>query len=298
MPLNTGALPLFWRNGATARPLDGEFVHSNTPMVPLRSRTEDDGSQTSVLIPHTLAWGAPELMGNSHAKTYRAFAKRAAKLADAVLAPTHVVAEELRELLRVEVQVLPLAAPSEYLPANDSAGTRATLGLPQQYIATTAQPGANGRLEWLLNAMEANQWLPPLVVIHLGTEPLLPVRESLQHRVRVVQVEHLSEVGAILSGAMLLALPQRALGAGYEVLGAIGALVPVLYGDCQAAGELALEASVHAEGEAEFVATLARLVSEAGASELARLRIFAEDRSRAFNWRSTAWQLWELHANM
>ena len=298
VPMNTGSLPILWRTGATARPLDGEFVHSNTPMVPLRSRTEDDGSQTTVYIPHTLAWSAPELMGTSHAKTYRAFVKRAARLADVLLAPTHVVAEEVRDLFGVDVQVLPLATPVEYLQNAESAGTRAALSLPTQYVATTAMPGANGRLDWLLNAMEANPALPPLVVIQLGAEALPPVRESLQARVRVVQVEHLSEVGAILSGAMLLALPQRALGAGYEVLGALSAGVPVLHGECEAAAEIALDAAVAAPSEAEFAATLERLTSEAGAPELSRLRIFAEDRSRTYGWHSTAWQLWEIHANM
>src|SRR5690606_847694 len=131
------------------------------------------------------------------------------------------VANKVRDLFGVDVQVLPLAAPTEYLGTADSAGLRATLGLPAQYVATTALPGENGRLDWLLNAMEANPTLPPLVVIYLGAEALPPMRESLQHRARVVQVEQLAEVGAILSGAMLLALPQRALGAGYEVLGAL-----------------------------------------------------------------------------
>lgn len=298
VPMNTGSLPILWRTGATARPLDGEFVHSNTPMLPLRSRAEDDGSQTSVYIPHTLAWGAPELMGAAHAKTYRAFVKRAARLADTLLAPTHVVANEVSELFGVDVQVLPLAAPVEYLGSPDSAAVRATLGLPTHYVATTALPGENGRLDWLLNAMEANPALPPLVIISLSSEPLPPMRESLQHRARVVQVEQLTEVGAILSGALLLALPQRALGAGYEVLGAIASHVPVLHGECEAAAELALDAAVAAPSETEFVASLTRLTSEAGASELARLRIFAEDRNRTYSWRSTAWQLWEIHANM
>ncbi len=298
VPMNTGSLPILWRTGATARPLDGEFVHSNTPMVPLRSRAEDDGSQTSVYIPHTLAWSAPELMGAAQAKAYRAFVKRAARLADTLLAPTHVVANEISERFGVDVQVLPLAAPVEYVGTEESAGIRSTLGLPSHYIATTALPGENGRLDWLLNAMEANPALPPLVIIYLGTEPLPPMRESLQHRARVVQVEQLAEVGAILSGAMFLALPQRVLGAGYEVLGAIASHVPVLYGECEAAAELALDAAVSAPSEAEFAAALARLTSEAGAAELARLRIFAEDRNRTYGWRSTAWQLWEIHANM
>ncbi len=298
VPMNTGALPILWRSGATARPLDGEFVHANTPMVPLRSRAEDDGSQTSVYIPHTLAWTAPELMGAAQAKSYRSFAKRAARLADVLLAPTHAVASELFDLLGVEVQVLPLAAPHEYLAGADAAGIRAALGLPQNYVATTALPGPNGRLEWLLDAMDRNPELPPLVLLYLGHDPLPPVRESLQGRVFVLQIDALSEVGAVLAGARLLALPQRELGAGFEVLGALASHVPVLHGGCDAAAELALDASVRAESEEEFASTLARLTDESGADELAHLRIFAEDRKRSFSWNTTAWQLWEIHANM
>lgn len=298
LPMNTGSLPLLWRSGATARPLDGEFVHSNTPMVPLRSRTEDDGSQTSVYIPHTLAWSAPELMGASQAKSYRSFAKRAARLADVLLAPTHVVASELSDLLGADVQVLPLAAPVEYLESQDSARTRAELNLPERYVATTALHGENGRLGWLLDAMERDRTLPNLVILNLGIEPLAPVSESLQSRVSIVQVEDLREVGAVISGAQLLVLPQRVLGAGFEVLGALAAHVPVLHGDCDGAAELALDASICAESEEEFFSALTRLTSPAGADELARLRIFAEDHKRSFSWNITAWQLWELHANM
>ncbi len=299
VPMNTGSLPILWRTGATARPLDGEFVHANTPMLPLRSRTEDDGSQTSVYIPHTLAWSAPELMGgNGQPKTYRSYAKRAARLADVLLAPTHAVAQELRDLLGVDVQVLPLAPPTEYLGNEQSAATRAALNLPSRYVVTTALPGTNGRLEWLLNAMEVNAALPSLVIVHFDATPLPPVRPSLAGRVHVVQVEDLTEVGAVLSGAELMALPQRVLGAGYEVLGAMASHVPVLHSDCAAVAEMTLDASVSAASEEEFAAALDRLTTTANADEVQRLRIFAEDRKRSFSWNITAWQLWELHANM
>lgn len=299
VPMNTGSLPILWRTGATARPLDGEFVHANTPMLPLRSRTEDDGSQTSVYIPHTLAWSAPELMGsNSQPKTYRSYAKRAARLADVLLAPTHAVAQELRDLLGVEVQVLPLAAPSEYLGNEQSAATRATLNLPDRYLVTTALPGANGRLEWVLNAMETNSALPDLVLLNFDPQPLPPVRPSLETRVHVVQVEDLTEVGAVISGAELMVLPQRVIGAGYEVLGALAAHLPVLHSDCDAVAEVTLDASVAAESEEEFAAALDRLTSAGSSDEVQRLRLFAEDRKRSFSWNITAWQLWELHANI
>ena len=56
LPLRTSMLPVLWQSRATARPLDGEFAHALTPMLPLRARTEDDGSQSTVTVPHTLAW--------------------------------------------------------------------------------------------------------------------------------------------------------------------------------------------------------------------------------------------------
>lgn len=297
VPMNAVSLPVLWRAGLTARPLDGEFVHSLTPLMPLRSRTEDDGSQTSVVLPHALAWQAPELMGTAQAKLYRTFAKRAAKLADVVLAPSHAVAEQLADRLGVEIRVLPLAAPLEYLENDASAGTRAELALPARYIATTAQPGEHGRLHWLLDAMRNDPSLPPLVVLHLGSEPLPEIDEPLRHRVGVVQVERLDVMGAVISGAELLVLPQSVLGAGYEVLGAIAAHVPVLHAS-EMAAELSLDAGLSATEQAEFTAALTRLTGGAGAEELQRLRFFSEDRSRAYSWQSTAWQLWEVHANI
>lgn len=298
VPVNTGALPMLWRRSFTARPLDGEFVHAGTPLVPLRARAEDDGSQTSVVIPHTLAWDAPELMGKATAKRYRSFVKRAFKLADVVLAPTHAVATRLAERFGLAAQVLPLAAPREYLGSPASAATRAQLELPPRYVATTALPGENGRLGWLLDAMQANESLPPLVIVHLGEDPLPPVREPLRDRVTVVEIEDLNEVGAVLSGALLLALPQTAIGAGFEVLGALACRLPVLHAGCEATAELALDAGLGAAYEDVFVEALARLTSDDGADELERLRLFAEDRSESFSWYSTAWRLWELHASI
>lgn len=305
VPFGSSALSLLWRTGATARPLDGEFVHSNTPLVPLRARSEDDGSQTSVVVPHTLAWDAPELMGASQARSYRSFVKRAAKLADVLLAPTHAVAERLQELFPVDVQVLPLAPPAQLLATHDSPSRRAALGLPERYVATTALPGEHGRLNLLLDAMERDLRLPDLVVLQFGSEALPPVRESLSNRVHIVRASELSgeeaalsDAGAVISGALLLALPQTALGAGYEVLAAIAAHVPVLHSGCATVAELSLEAAVCEENEAEFASALTRLTGDSGAEELQRLRILAEDRSRTFGWRITAWQLWELHANL
>ncbi|MCB1272785.1 MAG: mannosyltransferase, partial [Leucobacter sp.] len=73
LPLNSAILPVLWRAGVTARPLDGEMVHAPTPMIALRTRGDHDVSQTTVMVPHALAWLAPEAMGSANARQYRAF---------------------------------------------------------------------------------------------------------------------------------------------------------------------------------------------------------------------------------
>lgn len=334
LPLTANALPLLWRTGMSARPLDGELVHALTPLAALRSRVDDDGSQTSVMVPHALGWLAPDAMGAASARQYRAFVKRAVRLADAVVTPTHAVATALRERFgNIDVQVLPLAAPSSYLRPADDAERRAALGLPEQYLATTAAPGENGRLEWLLAALEADPSLPPLVVLTdrssrdaasvaapagasvpadapepaaapgpqtSASEPAVALLDSLRHRVHLVQPREPADIGAVLSGAQLLVMPQQHIGAGYVVLGALASGVPVVHAGCDAVAELALDAGIDATAAADgrdgFASELSRVTRDE--AELARLRVLADDRSRTFSWGATAAMLWELHANI
>jgi len=337
LPLNASILPMLWRTGVTARPLDGEFVHASTPLVALRARGEDDGSQSSVMVPHALGWLAPEAMGAATARQYRAFVKRAVKHADVVLTPTHATAKAVQDRYgsHITVQVLPLAAPAAYREPADAAARRTALGLPGRYLVTTALPGEHDRLEWLVEAALADPSLPPVVVLHTdvpleqnaeadasgeATEPQEklasegenaaakhgeaetdPLIARAGNRVRVVRPNELADVGAVLAGAELLALPQPLIGAGFEVLGALTAGVPVLHGGCESAAELTLDAGIAAESAERFAAELARLSGgpQGGdAQERTRLGVLAQDRSRGFTWAGAAMSLWELHANI
>lgn len=313
LPFPSSVLPLLWQSSATARALDGEFVHAPTPMVPLRSRGSDDGSQTSVMIPHGLAWEAPELMAAAAARLYRSFARRAVRLADVVLAPSHATARVLQRHYgdQVPIQVLPLAAPAAARASHDSAERRVALGVPERYVVTTAGPGVHGRLDWVIDALRAEPGFV-LVVITGRAAPtasrgkgaidgedgaiaaLIP--EELRDRVQVVRPRELADIGAVISGAALFALPQTGIGTGYEVLGALASGVPVLHAGTGACAELVLEGGRAGEDPASFARELHGLLGSP--DELARLRVLAEDRSRAFSWDSTAWQLWELHANL
>lgn len=292
------ALTYLWRTPGTARPVTGELVHTMTPLAPLNSRASHSDAQISVMVPHALAWVAPETLETSELRNMRTFTKRAIKYAHAVLAPTHAVATALTTTFGHDfpIQVLPLAAPREYgKPADaEQAGNRRTdLQLPVNYLTTTATLSESGRLEWLFEALRQDETLPLLVV--LATTDI-DVPADLTKRVRVLEPETIADVGVVISGSTLFVCPQRVAGTGYELLGALDAGVPVLHSDCEVATEVVLDAGRTATTSAEFSHELSQLMGDP--SELARLGILAADRSRAFSWNNTAWQLWELHANL
>ncbi|MFV0435484.1 MAG: mannosyltransferase [Leucobacter sp.] len=313
LPMKASSLPFMWRNGPAARPLDGEFVHAHTPLVPLRSHGEDDGSQSSVMIPHALAWEAPELLGAARSRQFRGYTRRAVRLADVVLTPTHATARVIREHYGddLPVQVLQLAPPSEYLQPADHLERRAAFGLPSDYALTTAMPGDHGRLEWVLDAMRADPALPSLVVLE-GVDPVVVTKSKepadpaaavtaaippeIAQRVTVVRPRDLTDIGAVISGASLLLQPQAFADTGYTVLAALRANVPVLHAGRPATAETVLDAGASAESAQDFSLELSRLFREERALET--LAVLARDRSRGFSWESAAWQLWETHANL
>lgn len=308
LPMRAGMLPFAWQSGATARPLDGEFVHALTPLVPLRSRGDDDGSQTSVTITHSLAWDAPALLGNSQARLYRSFVRRAVKLADVILTPTHATARVLQEHYGSDlpIQVLQLAPPSEFLGSVDAADRRDVLQLPPQYALTTATPDELGRLDWIFDAMLADQALPPLVVLE-GADPGLSARaasdslpltfpDALRGRVFPVRPRELADVGAIVSAALVLLQPQAFAGSGYLTLAALSGAVPVLHAEQAATAELVLDAGISVASAEAFTAEFRRLFTEPGT--LSTLSVLACDRARGYSWNGAAWQLWETHANL
>lgn len=301
IPLRSSMLPLMWHSNQTARPLDGEFVHALTPLVPLRTRDEDDGSQSTVMVPHTLAWDAPEALPKGQARKIRAFTRRALKHADIIVTPTHAVAQRLREIYgqAADPQVLPLAAPSEYVACADAMSRREDLGLPAEYIVTTASPGETGRLEWLLRALESDPNLgrdnaTHLVIIDVMGKFDKTSWQVLENRITVLRPDRLSDFGAILSGALLLAMPQTAPGSLYEVYGALKNGIATVHAGASCIAEVTLDAGVAGDNEDEFIEKIRGLLADE--AQRSKLGVLARDRSRSFSWSQTAWQLWQIHA--
>ena len=298
IPLHTNVLPLLWLGASAARPLDGELVHALSPLLPLRKRTEDDGSQTSVTVMNMLAWDAPETLPKGQAKHIRQLVRRAVKHADVIVTPTHAVAQRLHEMYGsgLQIQVLPLAPPSEYLGGSDADDRRHALGLPETYLLSHAYFGDVGRLEWLLRALEANPALPPLILIGPGAGADLSEWGALGDRVMQIDVTDLADTGAIIGGATALVAPQLTAECLLPVHGALSAGVPVLHAGSACIAEIVLDGGIETDSETSFIESVTEIVSDE--TLRGRLGVLAHDRSRMFSWQTTAWQLWEIHANL
>lgn len=169
IPLPASALGLLWHTNTAARPLDGEMLHSHTPLVPLRPlQKREPGTQVTVGVPHLSYLAEGSALSPQQVKQQKSFLKRAVKHADVLIAPNFDVASRLQaEFGAANVRVVSNAAPQEYLEPADAAAKRRELWLPERYLVTT-EPCSPERLEWLTNAVTNNPELPPLVII----EPL------------------------------------------------------------------------------------------------------------------------------
>ncbi|MDO4241059.1 MAG: mannosyltransferase [Microbacteriaceae bacterium] len=304
--LAENALGLLWQSGALARTLDGELLHSLTPLAPIRARKQADGSQATVTVPHLEVFSENAADANSVAggtrlsvRAQRRYYKRALQLAQQVVVPTYELAQQLQaDFGFTGAQVVPLAAPNVFLAGGDAAERRAALRLPDAaYFVTFLHTQAELR-ELLPVITELAPAHPPLLVI--TSAPLeIPAEYAgeLDERVLLVHPREVADVGAILEQATLLLVPQGATTMNFEVYAALAAGVPLV---CNAANsqvtELMLDAGETFESFAELPGLLGGILDDAEKRE--RLSLLAHDRATGFSWENTARTLWHLHASL
>jgi glycosyltransferase involved in cell wall biosynthesis len=262
----------------------------------------------------TVAWNHPESLGPRRVAWHKAMAKRAQRYADAVVVPTHAVADGLSEVLDFgdRIRVIAGAVSSRFsspLGRLDADARAARLALPEEYLVTTAGLETRRGIRYLLESLARpdSPDLPLLVVgpDHSDGESLAALVAEVglrADRVRVLGTVDDDDYAVVLGRATALVFPSLDEGFGYPVLEGFHFGVPVIHSDAPALLEVAGGAGIAVErhdfdGYPErLAAAMTRVASD---RELANtLSTTGRDRAGLFSWRTAAEKTWQLHAEL
>jgi glycosyltransferase involved in cell wall biosynthesis len=238
-------------------------------------------------------------------------AKRAQRYADALVVPTHAVAEQLAEHLdfgdRVRV-IGGAVSPSLRVP-RDAEARSARLELPGEYLVALGGLEQRRGLELLLAALalpEAGDI--PLLVIgpdnsSSGSVSAAAAAAGLREgRVRALGSLPDNDFSVVLDRATALVLPSLLEGFGLQLLEAFHFGTPVIHSDTPALVEVAGEAGLVVELDepagfpARLAAAIAQLTTDTALA--ATLSTAGRDRSALFAWETSAEKVWQLHADL
>jgi glycosyltransferase involved in cell wall biosynthesis len=290
----------------------GGMIHAPSLLAPLhRHDPEIDATQVVVTIHDVVPWTHPETLTPHGVRWHKAMAKRASRYADAVVVPTHAVAEELSAYLdfgdRVRVIGGAVASTLE-LPADPDARA-AELGLPPHFLLTVGTLEPRKGLAPLIQALARPEThdLPLLVVGPQGWGDLDLARVAHEAGVAPGRVRSLgflsdTDLALVLQRATLFVHPSLAEGFGLPIIEAFSFGTPVIHSDAPALVEVGASAAAVVERAdavgypARLAAAVGRLLGDGQLRE--RYSIAGRDRARAFSWRDSAERVWQLHADL
>jgi glycosyltransferase involved in cell wall biosynthesis len=310
-PLARRELSLAWQCGISV-PIGLGLIHSPSLFAPLHRRDRlNQADQLTVTIHDVVPWTHPESMSPYSVYWHKSMARRARKYADAVVVPTHAVAEQLADFLDFgdRIRVIGGAPASTLRLPVDENERAARLNLPERYILTmgTIDPreGIGALIEAL--ALPEADGLPLLIagpdrqgeVSATGAAAAAGLPED---RVRALGVLSDEDLAVVLRRATVFVYPSLAEGFGLPLVEAFQFGTPVIHSDDPALVEVGGGAGLVVErnpgmGYPErLAAAISRVITDRTLSD--RLRVQATDRARAFSWRDSAERVWQLHADL
>jgi glycosyltransferase involved in cell wall biosynthesis len=237
-------------------------------------------------------------------------AKRAHRYADALVVPTHAVAEQLSEHLDFgdRIRVIGGAVGPGLRTPVDADARAEKLGLPDEYLVAIGGLEPRRGLDQLLAALALGSTNDiPLVVVGTSDAVSREIEQAAlaagltEGRIRTVGRLTDPELSVVLERATALVLPSRLEGFGLPLLEAFHFGTPVVHSDTPALVEVAGEAGIAvALDEDDFAERLASAIESATTdSELrATLSTAGRDRAGLFSWESSAEKVWQLHADL
>lgn len=299
-----------WTAGLYAHHGNG-MIHAPSLLAPLHKhdRLNDLSNQTVVTIHDASAWTHPETLDRFTVATQKALAKRARKYADAIVVPSHAVADQLQDVLKVgdRMRVIGGAVGSRLQVPVDGDARASAMGLPAEYILTAGTANLRKGLGDLIAAM-ADPAAPdiPLLVVGPGSGDELDIAIA-EHdlgpdKIRVLGTLDDADLAVVMDRAAIFVHPGVVEGFGLPLLEALHFGTPVVHADAPALVEVAAGSGmvVPVEDRSGYPARLAAAMSGllGDAEERQRLSVIGRDRARVFSWRDSAEKVWQLHADL
>ncbi|GAA1514936.1 glycosyltransferase involved in cell wall biosynthesis [Agromyces terreus] len=301
-----------WQLGLTTSP-GGGMIHAPSLFAPLRRHDRSVSGDQVVVTVHDLSpWLHPESLPPSQVAWSKSMLKRARKHADAIVVPTHALAERLGELARLDdrVRVIGTAPrPGLARPSSLESSLRATrLGLPSQYLVTSGTLEPRRGVIDLLEAL-GRPGVPEIPLVVLGPSTwgevhLANVAEESgvdPRLVRAIECDDPIDLAVVLSGATACVAPAHDDAPATGLIEAFSLGVPVIHSDTathlEVAAESGISVTVGSGGYADrLAAAVTSVVEQPAVAE--RLSVTSTDRARAFSWRDSAERVWQLHADL
>ncbi|MRX42915.1 glycosyltransferase [Agromyces kandeliae] len=299
-----------WQFGLTTSP-GGGMIHGTSLFAPLRKHDADAGDQTVVTVHDVLAWTHPEALSSASVAWQKGMLKRARKHADAVVVPTHALADRLSMVADFgdRIRVIGTAPRTGLGVGPDAEARAARLGLPEAYLAVSGTLEPRKGLVDVLTAL-GRPGAPDIPIVVIGPEGwgdqhLAQTADELGVDVRRVhRFDDLAaeDLAVVIAGATAYLAPARDDDSGTELIEAFSLGSPVIHSDTPAYLEVSAGAGLTVpigvdDGYADrLAAAITRVVEDRDAAY--RLAVSGHDRSRAYDWRDAAERVWHLHADL
>lgn len=273
------------------------LIHAPSLMAPLVKHDRHyDNHQIAVTVWDLNAWEAPQALPKSTVAWQRGMLRRAAKHADAVVVPTHSMAERIGEFAKLgdRVRVIAGAPPEGFAVPVDAVGRRRSLTMPDRYIVLS---GGSDDLEHGFRAAAAADVDAVVMGAGEGEEPRLVDLASAaglpERRTHARGVLEGPDRAAVLSGAEAFVATSTAPAWPWRAMEALAVGVPII----------AVDSGVYRDTIAEGGALvpleeIPDAVAGAVGGGANRLGVLAADRAKAFSWVSSAERVWALHADL
>ncbi|WOQ68829.1 glycosyltransferase [Microbacterium limosum] len=278
--------------------IGGGMIHSSSLLAPLvRHDRVHDNDQTVVTLWDLDALTAPQRLSKQALAWQKTMIKRAQRHADAVVVPTHAMADVLGERTKLGDRVRVIAGASTGAVAAERAHE---VGDGRAILLDAERASA----EELSRMFAALSEVVDAEVVALVRGDDAAVRELAsaaglpEHRFREIAPADEGPRAEALAAASVFVDPAAGYAYPWRMLDALRAGVPIVAARSPQNIEVLADAGVvvDADDSAAVVDAIASVREDEASAR--RSRVLSGDRARAFSWRDSADRVWQLHAEL